>query len=184
MTMLIKAHKLINQKLPKMSKILLKSSSSNWSKVGVSTCGLLQDKPLQSPHAGIHFRPFLWHLHSMVPQVLREAVLHLHRITFNKLSGAAGRSHRIGTNTLLTRFHPQFFGLRHLISKFIARETSKCTRSEWKYVALSVGGSFSGFNWSLVAVAWFHSTYRSLVKESFDFPLYLEQDKIVRSSQK
>ena len=182
--MLIKAHKLINQKLLKMSKLLLKSSSSNWLKVGVSTYALLQDKPLQSPHAGTHFSPFLRHVHSMVPQMLWEAVLHLHSITLNKLSGAAGRSHRIGTNTLLTRPHPQFFGLGHLIFNFIARETSKCTRSEWKYVALSVGGSFSGFNWSLVAVAWFHWTYRSLVKKSFDFPLYLEQEKIVRSSQK
>ena len=115
--------------------------------------GCYKINPLESPHAGTHFWLFLRHVHSIVPQVLWEAVLHLHRITFNKLSGAAGRSHRIGTNTLLTRFHPQFFGLRHLISKFIARETSKCTRSEWKYVALSVGGSFSGFNWSLVAVA-------------------------------
>ena len=169
--------------LPKMSKILWKSSSSTSSKVGISTCGLLQDKPLQSPHAGTHFRPFLRHVHSMVPQGLRVVVLHLHRITFSKLSGAAGRSLRIGSNTLLTWFHPHFFGSRHLTFKLMARETSKCTRSEWKYVALSVGGSSSGFNLSLVAVAWFHLVYLSLVKESSGFPPYLEPKKICKSSQ-
>ena len=54
MTMLIKAHKLINQKLPKISEMLLKSSPSNWSKIGVSTCGLLQGKPPSSLHMQGH----------------------------------------------------------------------------------------------------------------------------------
>lgn len=136
-----------------MSKILLNSSSSDSSKVRISTFGLLQDNPLHSPNAGTHLRQFLRHVHIMVPQALRKVILHLHVITFSKLSGAAGRSHRIGSKILSILFHPQFCVLRHLISKFFARETSKCTRSEQKYAALLVRGSFSDLTSSLVYVA-------------------------------
>ena len=56
--------------------------------------------------------------HSMAAQALRNVILHLQLITFIELSSADGKSHQIGSKILSVQFHPQFCGLRHLISKF------------------------------------------------------------------
>ena len=83
-----------------MAKILMSFSSPDSSKVRTSNCRLLQDNPLQPPHAGTHLRPVMRHVHSMIPQALWDVLLHFYLITFSQLSGAAGRSHLIGSKTL------------------------------------------------------------------------------------
>jgi hypothetical protein len=66
--------------------------------------------PLQSPHASTHFKPFFLHEHRIVSQVFFDDNLQLQRTTFNKNSGAGGRSVLTGFNIPSLLRHPQSEG--------------------------------------------------------------------------
>ena len=73
---------------------LLKSSSFKLGSISVSATSqsvkllLLESYPLQSPYAGIHFKPLLLQVHEFVPHVLQDIILQLQRVIFKISSGA------------------------------------------------------------------------------------------------
>ena len=109
---------------------------------------LLHSCPLQLPHAVTHFNPLLRQVHDAVPQTFFDSILQLHRINFVRASGPGGKSVLIGVITLFWTFQPHSSGFRQSRPKYFHFETWRCTRREWKKVALSVGGSDSG--WTFV----------------------------------
>ena len=146
------------------------SSSTTW------VSWLAQASPLQSPHACIHFKPFLRQRHFIVPHGFLAVILHLHLITFSRWSGAGGKSVITGNSreeSPSSLLHPHLHGLTsHSSSKLVPFIISRCTRNEWKCAARSVGGSMAGLTWEEVTAISFHLEQRSFVSESPFLPLY------------
>ena len=76
-------------------------------KINRLTFVLLQSMPWHSPHDETHAKPYFLQVQDFVPQGFFVVVLHLHRMTLVRHSGANGWSVFIGTRrSLFIVFHP------------------------------------------------------------------------------
>ena len=139
-----------NHHNPKIHLNIFSSSQSNSSCPASSfdTIALMfmHSVPLQSPQEATHFSPFAWQEHlEFSPHGFLDQILQLHLITF-KMSLVTGSSSLIiGTNLLFSSFQPQYSVFRTSEFKLFRSWSWRYTCKEWKWAALFVGGSASGF---------------------------------------
>ena len=136
----------------------------------------MRSVPLHSPQVATHFNPLArqGHLEFSSHGFLDE-VLQRHLITLKMSLGAGGSSVITGTYLSFSSFQPHSSGFRTSKFKLLHSWSWRYTHKEWKWAALFVGGSASGFILLDFAAIFIYLLYRRSARSSHVFTMKSEK---------